>query len=464
MSAAVFRKTRFLAPLMLLAYANCGEGSTEPAVATTVEAGSLTALSAVAGSPVSPAPSVIVRDQNGDPFAGAPVTFEILSGGGTITGSTALTDAAGVARVGEWMVGKIAGPNELSANSASLSVRFTATGIPGPAASMTIAAGDHQIAVTGSVVPIPPAVLVRDVNGNPITGFTVTFAIGAGGGAVTGANAISNAAGVATVGSWKLGDAPATNTLVATAAGVLPLTFSAIGGSAKCSAQTPNPLGATTAGTLDANDCAFPDGRFVDFFSTVLTSANAYLFRQSGNFDTYLDLSLADGTVVAENDDESQTNTNSAIKALLPAGTYVLGASSFNPAVTGSYTVSSQVTSTDNANCELMFVVKDVSTSQRIATTDCLWTQPPAAAVYADAYYILLRAGQSISINMTSTDVDSYLELVRVSGMSVAQNDNRVGTTKDAQITFTATVTDYYAVVARTAIAAQTGAYTLSIQ
>ena len=462
MKTVFVRKLRFAPALLLLAYTNCSEGKTEPSVATTIEANSATAVSQVAGTAVSPAPSVIVRDQNGNPFAGATVTFNVLVGAGTITGASAVTDASGVATVGEWTLGKTAGPNVLSASSGSLSVSFNATGIAGPTALLTVSAGDNQIAVAGSVLPISPAVLVQDANGNVKAGVTVTFAVGAGGGSVTGATAISNAAGMAAVGSWTLGAVPATNTLVATAAVALPVTFSAI---ATCGVRPTHTLGSTTGGTLETNDCQFSDGSFVDFFSIVLPETNAYLFKESASFDTYLDLSLADGTVIAENDDATETNPNSAIKALLPAGTYLLGASSFGPAITGNYTVSSQVTSVDNANCELVFVVRNVSTTQRIAATDCVWTQPPAAPIYADAFYILLRAGQSITINMSSSDVDSYLELVpRVSGITVAQNDNRDATTKDAQITFAVTVTDYYAIVTRTAVASQTGAYTLTIQ
>jgi hypothetical protein len=65
---------------------------------------------------------------------------------------------------------------------------------------------------------------------------------------------------------------------------------------------------------------------------------------------------------------------------------------------------------------------------------------------------------------MTSSALDSYLELLRVDGATVAQNDNKDASTKDAQITYTATQSNYYAIFPRTAIASQTGAYTLTIQ
>lgn len=426
-------------------------------------ANSATTISAVAGTAVSPSPSVIVSDENGNPSAGATVTFNVTAGGGTITGGSVTTDASGIAAVGQWTLGKTAGPNTLTATSGSSSVTFNATGIAGPAALLTISAGDNQTATVGSAVPIPPAVLVQDANGNPKAGVTVTFSVGQGGGSVTGATPTSNSAGVATVGSWILGGSAINNTLIASAPGAPSVTFRAVT-SSKCSVRTSHTLGTTSNGTLDATDCSFSDGSFVDFYSTALPAANAYLFTQSAGFDTYLDLSLADGTVVAENDNASAATTNSAIKALLPAGTYVLGASSFASGVTGNYSVSSQTTSTDNTNCELVFVVRNVSTNQHIAANDCLWTVPTDPPIYADGFYILLRAGQSITVSMNSTDVDSYLEIVRLGGTSVAQNDNRDATTKDAGLTFTATATDYYAIVARTAVPSQTGAYQLSIQ
>ena len=118
----------------------------------------------------------------------------------------------------------------------------------------------------------------------------------------------------------------------------------------------------------------------------------------------------------------------------------------------------------DITGCETVFTVKGMTTSQNIVASDCLWTDPPSPPIYADGFWILLRAGQSVTINMSSTVVDAYLVLLRNGGTLMTQNDNKDATTKDAQITFTATATDYYAIVARTAVASQTGAYSLTIQ
>src|SRR5207248_854466 len=66
---------------------------------------------------------------------------------------------------------------------------------------------------------------------NPVQGVGVTFAPASGGGSVTGAEQTTNAAGVATVGSWTLGTTAGPNTLTATAAGLAdsPVTFQAQG-------------------------------------------------------------------------------------------------------------------------------------------------------------------------------------------------------------------------------------------
>ncbi len=455
-----FRST---AIVVLLAYIACkGEKSLDPSVPTTIVANSSTSLTGVAGSAVSPSPSILVKDQNGAPMAGVTVNFLVLSGSGSISGASVATDASGIGTVGSWTLGTTAGLNALNAWAGTLTaVTFTATGTAGAAAALTKSAGDNQNGTAGTPVAVPPSVTVKDANGNPKSDVAVTFAVASGGGSVTGGTATSNVVGVATVGSWTLGPATGSNTLTASAPGLATVTFTA---NAICAVRTVHALGTTTSGALATSDCQLSDGTFVDFFSTTLGEANAYLFRQSALFDTYLFLATPDGGVIAENDNESGTSTNSAIKALLPPGSYLLGASSFDSAVTGDYSISSSTTPTAVTGCELVFVVKNVSTTQNIEAADCLSTTPPAPPIYADSYFIFLRAGQSMTVTMTSTEVDSFLELVSLDGARVASNDNKDATTKDAQLTHTATTATYYAIFARTAISAQTGSYTLTIQ
>lgn len=288
---------------------------------------------AIAGSAVATAPSVRVADAEGNPVAGVTVVFAVASGGGSVSGATAVTDALGIARVGSWTLGQTAGTNTLTATAAGLSgspVTFTAVGGAGAAgrlalvtapttnprsrivfaeqpsvqlqdasgnavsqsgiivtasissgggtlsgtltattnaqgratftdlalsgtvgprtlnfstpgitpvsATVTLGAGnpatiisnggDLQTAKAGSAVFTPPSVVVKDADGNKVQGVTVLFTPASGSGTVTGGSALTDAFGIATVGSWTLGTSVGSNTLSATISGLPSQTLS----------------------------------------------------------------------------------------------------------------------------------------------------------------------------------------------------------------------------------------------
>jgi hypothetical protein len=161
--------------------------------------------------------------------------------------------------------------------------------------------------------------------------------------------------------------------------------------------------------------------------------------------------------VVALNDDDP-VSTNSAIKVLMPSGNYVVAPGSFDPNVTGPYTLGSTQTNPDINNCEEAFVVKGISAAQTLTTTDCL-----NSGFYSDDVFITVYAGQTVTITMQSSAFDAYLEVYSSSGL-VASNNNQSSATTNAQIVFTATTTDVYLIAPTTAAAGATGAYTLIIQ
>jgi Leishmanolysin/Bacterial Ig-like domain (group 2) len=107
---------------------------TNPSI--TVNAGDNQA--AMAGSPVSIAPTVIVHDGTGAPMPNLTVTFAVASGDGSIGSPAATTDASGIASVGSWTLGPVANPNSLTATvsgpgftSGNNSVSFGASGCTG---------------------------------------------------------------------------------------------------------------------------------------------------------------------------------------------------------------------------------------------------------------------------------------------------------------------------------------------
>jgi hypothetical protein len=78
------------------------------------------------GAPVPVAPTIRIRDGYNNPTPGRVVTFTVVQGGGSLKGATATSDANGLARVEEWILGP--GENLLRAEAEGLSVLFRATG------------------------------------------------------------------------------------------------------------------------------------------------------------------------------------------------------------------------------------------------------------------------------------------------------------------------------------------------
>src|SRR5205085_1493111 len=203
--------------------------------AATIAANSPTSQSATAGTAVGSPPSVNVEDANGNPVAGVAVTFTPALGSGSVTPTTPVsTGSDGIAALSSWTLSAAAGSNTLTATSGSLSgspVTFTATGTAGAATTIAANSPTSQAATAGTAVSAPPSVIVKDANGNPVTGVAVTFAVAPGNGTITGGSQTTNGSGIATVGSWTLSATAGPNTLTATSGSLSgsPVTFTAIG-------------------------------------------------------------------------------------------------------------------------------------------------------------------------------------------------------------------------------------------
>ncbi|TMF11992.1 MAG: hypothetical protein E6I38_04120, partial [Chloroflexi bacterium] len=128
--------------------------------------------------------SVRVADQFNNPVAGVTVTWTPASGSGSVTPTTSTTNASGIAAT-TWTLGPQAGTQTVQATGAGSPVTFTATATAGAATQIAIHAGNGQSATAGTAVPVDPSVIVRDADGNPVGGVSVTFAVASGGGTVS---------------------------------------------------------------------------------------------------------------------------------------------------------------------------------------------------------------------------------------------------------------------------------------
>jgi hypothetical protein len=219
-------------------------------------------------------------------------------------------------------------------------------------------------------------------------------------------------------------------------------------------------IGANATGTLDTSDCQFSFGSYFDLLQTTVASPDALVFNMSAAFDPVLVLYTGSGQLVAVNDDISPTVHDSRIKALLPAGDFRLVPTSFDPSVTGAYSLSSSANAPTVTNCEEVYIMKGVTSAQTLDPTDCA----DSRGFKADAYYIFVPAGQGATVSMISTGLDSYLEIYSPAGQPLASNDNMDTTTQNAQVAFTATGSGFYIILARPAATGVTGPYTLSVQ
>ena len=93
--------------------------------------------------------------------------------------------------------------------------------------SIAVNAGDDQVAPAGTALPESLAVIVKDQGGAVLAGVTVTFAVTSGGGSVSPASRVSDAAGIAKT-RRTLGPDAGTQIVTASAGNLTPVQFSAV--------------------------------------------------------------------------------------------------------------------------------------------------------------------------------------------------------------------------------------------
>lgn len=134
------------------------------------------------GTALATAPAVLVTNESGAPAEGAVVTFTIVAGGGSATGTSVTTGPDGVAAIGSWTLGTVSGNNRLTATSPGLSgspVTFDATAQPGAPVKAQLVTPPPAAVQNGSLFTPQPAVQLQDSFGNPgeLAGTPVTVSL-----------------------------------------------------------------------------------------------------------------------------------------------------------------------------------------------------------------------------------------------------------------------------------------------
>ncbi|MEW5853610.1 MAG: Ig-like domain-containing protein [Myxococcota bacterium] len=216
-----------VARVNLLSYTFTASAIPDVAAEVLIESGDN--QSATVGQQLTQSLVVRVEDRFNNRVPDVTVDFSVLTGGGSLSANIDVTDANGLAST-DLTVGTVAGVgnNTVQALVTGLTpVTFSASATAGNADHIEIANGDAQTGTVGAALPQALQVRVEDVNGNPVQGVQVDFAVTAGGGSLSVAFDVSDASGIAET-VWTLGTvAGATNTVQATSGAFPALTFSA---------------------------------------------------------------------------------------------------------------------------------------------------------------------------------------------------------------------------------------------
>ena len=187
---------------------------------------------------------VSVLNQDDSPLSAVRVAFSVTYGGGLLSSATnadpcavgasassiaSYTDANGQAAT-RLTLGSESGTNTVTATVAGLEpVTFTATAAEQAMPhSLEKVCGDDQEGTSGAPLPELLVVSVADEDGTAIAGVVVSFAVTAGGGALSSATATTDANGRAAT-RLTLGSKSGVNTVTATVAGLESVTFTATG-------------------------------------------------------------------------------------------------------------------------------------------------------------------------------------------------------------------------------------------
>ena len=175
----------------------------------------------IAASPGGIVDSLRVRVKNldGQPISNARVAFAVTAGNGTVSQSMDTTNALGVATV-RWTLGPKLGVNTVAATVvndddspttwvSNNPVKFTITSYQ----AISAVAGDGQTAQILDSLPVPPSVKLIDTAGKARVGVPITFEA-TGNGRVANPIVSTGADGVASPGTWTLGDIPGDQQLI----------------------------------------------------------------------------------------------------------------------------------------------------------------------------------------------------------------------------------------------------------
>jgi len=216
----------------------------------------------------------------------------------------------------------------------------------------------------------------------------------------------------------------------------------------------------TQRGSLTRGDEQLESGEFVDTYSYRWQARQRVTVELiSSNFDGYLVLVPPSGDQI-ENDEADDNDADRALieTDLTGSGTYKVLVTSYEPGETGDYTLRVSATGTRRDANRTEPLAFGQTRNERLAPSDDLVDEK-----FVDAYGFTGRAGDRITLEMSSDDIDTYLTLVPPDGGEITDDDGGADT-NTSRIAITLRQSGQYRVLASSYDDRETGPYRLNLQ
>ncbi len=215
-----------------------------------------------------------------------------------------------------------------------------------------------------------------------------------------------------------------------------------------------------SSGALTTDDAKLATGEYVDTYDVEGAPGDKlFIDVASTDFDTYL---IVRGAGVSEDNDDGPESGHSHIEVILPeAGTVKIAVTSYGVGATGDYdlTIDHQAAADTSSNSNDVTRLENGQTVEGdLSSSDGTLSQ----GEYVDIYSFDAAAGQSITVDMTATDIDAFLAVILPDGKTI-QNDDFAGQGSNSRVQFNAPIAGRYQVWATTYAGGATGHYKVSL-
>lgn len=213
----------------------------------------------------------------------------------------------------------------------------------------------------------------------------------------------------------------------------LSVTQASGGGASAGSSGQALSFGETARGRLQQGDGQLRSGEFSDAYRFLGQAGQRVAIElRSSEFDTYIILRKPDGSQQDNDDDERGDNgTNSRIELTLEeTGEFHVYATSYQPGETGNYEIvvtdlSRREAAAPPATASAGAVSNNQTTNGSLSSSD----QRMEDGQFYDLYTFNGRRGQNVTLEVTSSQFDTFMMLIFPSGEGVEDDDGVSGTT-----------------------------------